>query len=553
MFSLIFNRLKPCQRILMKIVDRKYFFPFLIVALFFLQFFFISPFGEFALNDDWVYAEAVKNWTETGNFRLMPYAGPTFYVPIAVGTFFSKIFGFSFSLLRVSTLAFTLTLLISLYSLLNKITKNTKLSFLGVLLLWFNPITYNLSFTFMTDIPALSLLVLSMYFYYKAFENHKPIWLFVGSVFAILGFYTRQTSILILCAAGLFAIINFKKFKFKNLLWSFGIPILTAIFIYFYLSINNLLPQSAGDHIVNNTQFIFQNTKSWLWYIFMYLGLFLLPITIGWLTKYKSTFLTKQNPKRNALLILSAVILTTSAILKLIWNIQFPYIGNMITVYGLGPLNFVLAGEAVQLFSNTAQVIITLLATISFCLLLFIIFPKKLNTEPTGFIYLFGILYTLSILLFVSFDRYLLPLIIVATILLFQKIKHTKFSYTTAFFLIAMFAVFSISQTHHYISINKVRWNMANQLLEKSILPNQIDAGYEWNGWYAYWENLASPGRLEPTPAPWWIQNLFFENTQDYKISLTPIQDYTILEEKTIKAWNPNNKLYLLKKQTNQY
>ena len=98
----------------------KYLFLILIAVLFATQFFFISPQGGFALNDDWVHTDTILHWVQTGNFRLMPFAGPTFYVPILYGAALTKIFGFSFTLLRESTLVLTFFLLFTFYFLLNK-------------------------------------------------------------------------------------------------------------------------------------------------------------------------------------------------------------------------------------------------------------------------------------------------------------------------------------------------------------------------------------------------------------------------------------------------
>ena len=62
----------------MKSFLKRYQCQLILIALFFLQFLFINPRGEFALNDDWVHTETIKHWVETGEFRLMPFAGPTF-------------------------------------------------------------------------------------------------------------------------------------------------------------------------------------------------------------------------------------------------------------------------------------------------------------------------------------------------------------------------------------------------------------------------------------------------------------------------------------------
>ena len=311
----------------------------ILILLFMGQFFFISPQGEFALNDDWVHTDTIRGWVDTGDFRLMPYAGPTFYVPILYGASLSKVFGFSFTLLRISTLVITLLLLLVFYLFLNKITHKPGLSFLGTLALWFNPITYNLSFTFMTDVPALLLLLLAIYSYYLAFTTKKPGWLFWGSVLAVIGFFTRQTNILILVAAGLFALKDIKNFKFKNLVWSFGIPLAIGGIVYSWLTVYQLLPQSTTSHFIEGTGRLLGHMKWWIWYTPMYLGLFLFPLTAGWLTAHKRGW------KNGKLWILFILLGGLAVLIRQVWHLQFPYIGNIISIYGLGPTKGVIAGE----------------------------------------------------------------------------------------------------------------------------------------------------------------------------------------------------------------
>jgi len=265
---------------------QKYLFLILLLALFAAQFFFISPKGEFALNDDWVHADTIKHWAETDEFRLMPFAGPTFYVPIIYGTALVKIFGFSFTMFRISTLIIAILSLIAYFLLLNKITSRPALAFIGAMVLWFNPIFYNLSFTFMTDIPALLSLCISMYLYYLGFETGKTKYLFWGTVFGLLSAYTRQTGILIIFAALLYLLIkHLRSYTFKNLLISFGLPLAIGGAIYIYLNIYGLLPQNTLTHEIEGISRVFGHVRWWIWYTPMYLGLFTLPLTLGWLAK----------------------------------------------------------------------------------------------------------------------------------------------------------------------------------------------------------------------------------------------------------------------------
>ena len=90
---------------------------------------------------------------------------------------------------------------------------------------------------------------------------------------------------------------------------------------------------------------------------------------------------------------------------------------------------------------------------------------------------------------------------------------------------------------------------MATRVLNETKLePHQIDGGYEWDGWHAYWSAHASGLKNGAWTAQWWIRNLFVNNTEDYIVSFSPIPPYDVVETQKVRGWNPNNTLYLLKK-----
>jgi len=527
---------------------------FLLVALFAAQFLFISPKGEFALNDDWVHTDTIKHWVETGSFRLMPYAGPTFYIPILYGAALVKIFGFSFTLLRISTLFIGLIFVLLFFLFLVKLSRHPVLAFIGALTLWLNPIFFNLSFTFMTDIPALLFLMFSIYFYHSAFENRRWQWFFYGSIFSIIGFYTRQTNILILVAAGLYALkeINpapflqkrcgIKQPDLKNLLLGFGLPLAIGGAIYSYLTIYNLLPQSVGAHTIETIPRLLGHLKWWLWYTPIYLGLFALPLTSGWLLAHW------RQLKNKKLWLLLFCFVGSAITIRQFFHLQFPYVDNIISLYGLGPIQSVIAGNLKLLAPSYVWGVITLTASASLALLIFILSKRHNNSEPVGFLYLFGWLYLIPILIFKSFDRYFLPLLLVIIIALAQNLKHLKFNYLIAILILIPVGAYSLTQTDYYLRWNQARWELADSVLKQGVPAEQIDGGYEWDGWNSYWSATNSGIKNGPETAPWWIYQLFVNNTEDYIVSFSKFNGYETIASKTINALNPNNTLYLLKK-----
>ena len=83
---------------------------FVVIAL-------INPVGDFPLNDDWCYAKSVKNYIETGELILYNWGEMTLVGQVFYGIIFSKLFGFSFTVLRISTLLFAISSSLILYKL----------------------------------------------------------------------------------------------------------------------------------------------------------------------------------------------------------------------------------------------------------------------------------------------------------------------------------------------------------------------------------------------------------------------------------------------------
>jgi len=69
------------------------------------------------------------------------------------------------------------------------------------------------------------------------------------------------------------------------------------------------------------------------------------------------------------------------------------------------------------------------------------------------------------------------------------------------------------------------------------------------DGWYSYWNAQNSGLKNGPLTAPWWIYQIFYNNTEDYIVSFSPFNGYEIATDKIVPGPNPNNHLYLLKKQ----
>lgn len=148
---------------------------------------FVPPRGDFPLNDDWIYAQTVQNIMETGRYEPNVYADPVYIVHAYWGALVCRVFGFSFTALRFSTL---LVALLGSW-LAARCAKEAGLdqasSLLIGLLLFANPIALNLSYTFMTDIPFLMLSTASGLLFLRALNSGSATMVLLGSAVAAVG------------------------------------------------------------------------------------------------------------------------------------------------------------------------------------------------------------------------------------------------------------------------------------------------------------------------------------------------------------------------------
>src|SRR5207248_6846407 len=80
---------------------------------------FVNPVrNALTADDSWAYCLGVRHLLDTGEYRLHDWAGVNMPVQIYLATFVAKLFGYSFTLLRFSTIMLLFVAVVSLYCLL---------------------------------------------------------------------------------------------------------------------------------------------------------------------------------------------------------------------------------------------------------------------------------------------------------------------------------------------------------------------------------------------------------------------------------------------------
>ena len=112
----------------------------IITTVWILAIFIVQPIGDFPLNDDWAYATDVKNLLQTGSFAPIGWTSMSLLSHVLWGALCCAIFGFSFEVLRFSTLFISLICLWNVYLIGRELGASRFVALLVAFTLGFNPI-----------------------------------------------------------------------------------------------------------------------------------------------------------------------------------------------------------------------------------------------------------------------------------------------------------------------------------------------------------------------------------------------------------------------------
>jgi hypothetical protein len=283
---------------------------------------------------------------------------------------------------------------------------------------------------------------------------------------------------------------------------------------------------------------------------FVYLGLFLLPFII---TVFSRNFQHYRQRKMILLSIFSVVVAMVLGFMNLTNRKTMPFLENVLTSFGLGPLTlrdtYILRLHyfSTPFVINILWLLLTTIAILAAALLIYhlLLATVKIfdqarypNNQQNKWLIAFTVSgffsYLLLVILSGSFDRYLLPLLPLSMIAILLSTKDVirknlgdKITSLVVIILL-IYGGFTIGATHDYLAWNRSRWQALNDLMEESrILPNNIDGGYEFNGWYLY--DFKYKGSRDKSY--WWVDK------DDYIISFRPLDGYEAVKQYPFRGW----------------
>lgn len=485
--------------------------------------FIVQPFGEFPLNDDWAYTKALNNLRLYGKIDIGTWPAMTLLTHVLWGYGFTGVFGFSFFVLRLSTLVSSFAGLVTLYRIIQEISGNSKLSLGGTLILLFNPLYFNLSNTFMTDVNFNTLLLLGIYACFRFFKTKNSAFMIVIAIISVLLVLLRQYGI-ILPFCFFISSLFFKDKRAPAIAYSVAVLLMAFFVLRYYEShLREVLPAEASYRFSEKTDFtrrafwdlFFENLTARVVPVIYILLFYLSPLALLFLKSVSSGLKALW-----ALVVLTICFFTC----YFLFRANSVQISNVFMGLSLGTETFVneLRGGTIENIHNNPDEfkmlfpwISLLLASISLSFIVICsiniralktkagLFKEKLFICSLIVSYLFFIILTDS-----YFDRYHVPFIsfgIIFTVLFCGPAFKTK-SQTLFVVILIPFVYVSVLGTKDYFERSRKTWEAYEELYKTEMIDRKkINPGFE-----AYFWNSG-----KKDPALW---DFFDENKFDYII-----------------------------------
>jgi len=473
-----------------------------------------EPWGNFPLNDDWIYAYSVKSLLE-GKVLITNWLINTSLIHILSGALGCSLSGFSFETLRLTVLFWSAVSLVSTWFLVRQVGATLGLRVLTVLLIAINPLFFSLSNSFMTDITGLALSTVAVLEFANFFRTKLQLHWWLALLALVLSVLTRQAMLV----TGLgFAItyIAFNKRSFKNFAVAFSPLLISGVaFVMWQFFIERTFGPVFG--VVADAQYFKQclmgfplilalQILSTFIKISFYLGGLMLPVC---LVVAPWVFGSVDQKTRLFLLLLVAELSVMTAGASIWTGLIMPLSDNVIFDTGLGPV--LMDGAGPTLWSKAPKAVwvaVTVFCAIGASFLwtylgLFMrrIFmqvraKKEIQNEDIICIFLFNVLviYVGALLVHSFFDRYLIPCLPLIPVILIrlafqqpvQVVFHKRVFVSSAVIVLSVFAFYCIAGTHDYFAWNRAKWQAIESVLKSGVEPINLDAGLEFNSWSTY-------------------------------------------------------------------
>lgn len=534
-----------------------------VVATYFLAMFIVPTLAPVAISDDWTYVRSVEYLVWEGEFHILSVAAATQVFQLFWGALFAELFGMSFGALRLSTITIVFVSGLAFYGICRELNVSRERSALGTAVYLFNPILFALSYSFMSDPHFLALLVIATYGYTRGLrpgvDGERAMWL--GSVVASLACLQRPHGALIPLGVITYLLLarrlRFDRRSVFQVTRIVALPVLT--FLAYYAFVSQGLPSQQGYFLEEARAAGFDETwllvKRMTVIEIVYIGLFVFPIVAAALPKFSE--LINLNRTRQWLLVLVWEAMLVGGVVWFAGEERWmPYIPHFLGRSGPGSTD--LRGSRAHIAGDDAFIAATLVC-VAASFLFTLAIARALMHRPGRDRAVAGMLVALVAwqivgaippsLLFrnwiISLDRYILPLMPFAILLVLWALNSIKLWSPVAWGLAALMAIFSIAGTRDALVFQENVWFLARSLNQQGVANTSLDAGYAWDA-YHLWEYGVANGIPEKQfSGTWWTDVYAPATDSTFAIASAPQPYYVTIYQHPYSSWLVQGQTYL--------
>jgi hypothetical protein len=504
----------------------------------------VRPSANVPVIDDWVYAWSVEHLLRTGQLRVLEISAFYPIVQILWGSLFARLFGFSFVVLRFSTVVLSALGCWSVYLTLRELGCRHSTGLLGALALALHPLYFALSFSFMTEVPFIACSTMAVYWYVRAIRRGSAPALWAGSLCATAAFLIRPIGIALPLAVvpGLFRSrggltfrrgvaplavcllmmgalqielprllepLDWAAIRQSYLRWWFSVPLVSYVRWTLEVMVITVFPL---------TPLLLAYATRWRRAVTAVVGALTVAVAstlLGYVVRPLPNWQTWSLQDTAARAMLAGTLVPSP------WSLRVMPLVKVLGLFVAGAFVAIGAARIVRRCGwRRVDVVLIALAV--------------LQVGSIHALWLYN-------------DRYYLVLAPLVAITAAEALDQDSRGQWFAFLLLIAWAAVAVTGTRDMLAFNQAVADAAQDLEAAGIPPWDIDAGYSLNGWrlYAHPEHLP-PGANRRYDVPF----VTSERETPYAISNTPLPQSDVLRVVPLarSTWQATKNIYVVRR-----
>lgn len=439
---------------------------------------------NFPILDDWTFARSAEKVVSGMGFVPSEIAQMTLVTHAYWGAFFLMALGPGFTSLTIANMVMSFAAVVTFYLLLRRLDFTLQVRLAGVAVLALNPYYLNLSYSYMTEITFVALLLLSCLLYIEGLRG-REVYLWVGSLFAALLFLARQFGLAVPLAVVLWLLLA-GRWSWRRVAAVVLLPAVAAVGYFAWSSgFGTTFSGSVGREEILA---LVRNPATWVTRAshFIYLETFLPGLMVPLFVRVRHWKL--------ALLLSLAVALVVFGL----WQVK-----SNIVQQGQGSVAE-LSYEWLRLMLPDPTIVYCVGAALSTWLAVGLVeggwpgavalLRRKREPDAFTFLYMTGIiLFAGTYLVSLGFlDRYWMPLWPIIIVAGLAQLKGRSLrALAVTFAVLAVTATFGVLLHLDQYNALAARWEAGTTLVAQGVPYEKIENGAEWDGYYLYDEALS--------------------------------------------------------------